>query len=359
MKGRSRWLVAAVLAILAVGAGAFALFSNDGASGAKLDEAEIAVVRSLPKQLRAQILLFGRDGGAEVAADTSLGDQGGIDPYDGVEFMPNGQSLLYTTFAGRESTRLAILPLPGGGGAVIPGTGGATHPVVSGDGALVAFSRHRERVPESGNPLDSLTHRYSSTSLWILERSTGKQRRLTPWTNALHVYPTSFDPSGNLIAGSRVDHGRRDAVSVNVANGQPIVLASNAADPSYSPNGDQIAFVGYSRVPGAPSSEGPGDIYVRQAEGGSPRRLTSGSSVETSPSWSPSGARLIFVRESDSGRAASRSSQLVEINSDGTCETVLLPSRQGVSSGGVVFVGPAWNPRVAEPKKPIRCDRPR
>jgi hypothetical protein len=50
-------------------------------------------------------------------------------------------------------------------------------------------------------------------------------------------------------------------------------------DPVWAPNGDQVAF---ERI-----AAGNSDIWTVQADGGSPRRLTSGSAQDLHPSWQP------------------------------------------------------------------------
>jgi TolB protein len=56
--------------------------------------------------------------------------------------------------------------------------------------------------------------------------------------------------------------------------------------PEFSPDGRRIAFVS--------QRDGNGEIYVIEADGSNPRRVTSTPEDEGKPSWSPDGRRLLF-----------------------------------------------------------------
>ena len=58
------------------------------------------------------------------------------------------------------------------------------------------------------------------------------------------------------------------------------------AQPSWSPDGGQIAFSSYG--------DGNWDIYVMAADGSNPTRLTDDSRQDVQPSWSPDGGRIVF-----------------------------------------------------------------
>jgi TolB protein len=73
------------------------------------------------------------------------------------------------------------------------------------------------------------------------------------------------------------------------------------------------------------------DIYVASAEGGAAQRLTSSPAIDTDPSFSPDGSKIVF--ESD----RSGSQQLYVMNADGT-------NQRRISFGGSRYAAPAWSP---------------
>ena len=62
-------------------------------------------------------------------------------------------------------------------------------------------------------------------------------------------------------------------------------------DPAWSPDATEIAF--------ASRRSGTFDVYVMAADGTGTRRLTSGRSNDSHPTWSVDGARIAFERDSD------------------------------------------------------------
>ena len=65
-------------------------------------------------------------------------------------------------------------------------------------------------------------------------------------------------------------------------------LPGNEAQPAWSPDGQSIAFVAWTR-------EG-GQLYKVPAAGGKPTQLTTGNALYLQPSWSPDGKRVVALR---------------------------------------------------------------
>src|SRR4029079_8905421 len=88
------------------------------------------------------------------------------------------------------------------------------------------------------------------------------------------------------------------------------------------------------------------DIYVVGSGGGAPQRLTTSPGVDTDPSFSPDGSRIVC--ESDRGG----SQQLYIMNADGSAE-------RRMSFGGGWYASPVWSPDgewIAFPHpRPDRC----
>ena len=69
--------------------------------------------------------------------------------------------------------------------------------------------------------------------------------------------------------------------------------------PSFSPDGEQIAFTWAGREPTSPPNW---DIYIKSLNSGAPRRLSSQPSADMRPSWSPDGNTIVWTRELGRGR---------------------------------------------------------
>ncbi len=93
----------------------------------------------------------------------------------------------------------------------------------------------------------------------------------------------------------------------------------------YSPDGKRIAFT-------ASQNGGATDVWVANADGSVPRRLTRDGSDDLSPSWSPDGKRIAFV----SNRAGSP--QIYIMNADGT-------EQRRLTFQGNYNQTPRWSPR--------------
>ena len=74
------------------------------------------------------------------------------------------------------------------------------------------------------------------------------------------------------------------------------------------------------------------NIYVMGLGGGAPQRLTSTAAIDTSPSYSPDGAQIVF--ESDRGGGQ----QIYLMGSDGS-------GQRRISFGGGSYSTPVWSPK--------------
>ena len=66
------------------------------------------------------------------------------------------------------------------------------------------------------------------------------------------------------------------------------------SQPALSPDGTRVVYV--LRTLDGEQDRNVDRLWTVQATGGTPRRLTSGSS-DTAPAWSPDGSRLAFLRD--------------------------------------------------------------
>lgn len=108
-------------------------------------------------------------------------------------------------------------------------------PVMAPDGRSAAFAR--VRVRRIGKRTITVT-----ASIWSLDFENGETHRLTPWTGEFLI-PSSYSPDGSTLAASGWDFRRFRAVAIDLRTGHASLLARNAREPMYSPDGSSFAFV--------------------------------------------------------------------------------------------------------------------
>ena len=138
----------------------------------------------------------------------------------------------------------------------------------------------------------------------------------------------SFDGSPSWSPdGSKIAYDRNGQTAIINADGTGLTLIGGGEHPSWSPDGTRFAFEGVS--------EGTTHIYVCNADGSNPVRITSGSpNQENTAHWSPDSRRIVFNRVADD-----YTFQIYVINADGTDEVYL--SHVG---GGIDDSWPNWSP---------------
>lgn len=113
----------------------------------------------------------------------------------------------------------------------------------------------------------------------------------------------------------------------------PVVTDSgNSIDPAYSPDRSRLAY--------ASDRGGSLDLYVADADGRNPVRLTTDPAPESEPAWSPDGRRLVF----SATRAGSRQLYVISVDGGEARQLTSLPGGAGepvVSPDGgmVAFAG--------------------
>jgi Tol biopolymer transport system component len=109
--------------------------------------------------------------------------------------------------------------------------------------------------------------------------------------------------------------------------------------PSLSPDGTRVAYV--RKDEGATN----GDLYVRLIDGGTELRLTDTQEEEAAPTWSPDGSRIAFVRTPPLATftgSVTNESRILAISALGGAETVLTTSLAGPNAGL------SWSPDGAQ-----------
>jgi TolB protein len=117
-----------------------------------------------------------------------------------------------------------------------------------------------------------------------------------------HIYVTNLNGTGTRRLGA--------------------VELSSDEDPAWSPDGSKIAFT--------TDRDGNKEIYVANADGSNPVRLTTDSAADYEPTWSPNGTRIAFV----STRAGSADIFTMSVNGADVSQLTNTPG---------VEADPAWS----------------
>ena len=179
-------------------------------------------------------------------------------------------------------------------------------------------------------------------SLWSV--SAGTQTRLTSGPNDLQP---AVNPTGDKVAFSRTEGsngtGGSGIYTVPIEGGRISRLLDAswfATDPSWSPDGTEIAFAGGGHLAGQ-SLNRPSGIYVMSVGGQTvPKLIYAGKTdfaVEGHPSWSPDGSKLVF-QGANAALSTPPSFDLYVINSDGSGPAT------DITNSPESETGPAWSP---------------
>jgi Tol biopolymer transport system component len=195
-------------------------------------------------------------------------------------------------------------------------------PLWSPDGERLVFTR---TSVEDGRPLRA--------ELWSVRPDGSGLAQLTERGKSEADTAGSFSPDGSRLAVTRsvfdLESGTgTTAVYVMNADGsEEMKLIDNAAQPVFSPDGNRIAFSTDRDRNGelcyGDQCSVAGELYVANADGREPQRLTKTKAVnEDSPFWFPGGSRIAYHRGEVVDNA--QGTGIFEMNADGSCVREIL-----------------------------------
>jgi Tol biopolymer transport system component len=194
---------------------------------------------------------------------------------NGIAWAPDGQSVLYG--ANFEAGGIYLWRVP------ITGAARSERVELAGAGATIPA------VSRVGNKLAYSLDRSSSVDIWTLGAGAPRKSAIS---STRQDYDAQFSPDGRKIAFASDRSGRGGEVWVSNGDGtNPVQLTDGVyrgrGSPRWSPDSRWIAFDGQSE-------DGHWDIFVIDAAGGQPRRLTPYPTDEHLPSWSRDGKWIYF-----------------------------------------------------------------
>lgn len=161
------------------------------------------------------------------------------------------------------------------------------------------------------------------TELWIMDADGTNQTQLTSGgTDALPAFaPASL---GKVVVYVGNESGTNQIYNVSYSTGPsggaPYVPSapvrftpsdtSNQWNPTYSPDGNRIAFNS--------DIDGPVQVYTAAAGGGDQQRITTDTAVDWKPAYSPDGKKIYFPTTRDAGDV-----ELYAMKTDGSSQTRL------------------------------------
>ena len=330
------------------------------------DGPRLAIIRSFPypKSL-TEIATVNPVGGAlqTVLRDEDLvRDEGPVEITGSHPAFSSDGSLI--TFTG--SGQVSVVGVDGTGLRVLRNTFTEADPIFAPDGHTIAYAT----LKVVGGPLERLGRAPSRNGAYVLlgirsvDIEDGSQRMVTPWRpwgQGAVLYPSSYSPDGSTLAVTAWPFNastRAMAVAVRLDGSGSTLLAKNAVQPVYSPDGSRIAFIRvHTHIKHFPHHRERWivrkDLYVMRADGSGLTRLTrSPRLLEEWPSWDPSGERIAFnsYRPGPGPLRLPSDTSIMQINADGTCLTKVLTSRFRQSLDGA-----AWQPGPGRGAGPIEC----
>jgi len=221
---------------------------------------------------------------------------------------------------------------------VMDADGGNQHSVTSGQGVNTqpSWSPDGKRIAFAGFG--------AKRGLAVIRAGGGAPRRLTHTGSGVFDVAPAWSPDARSIAFTRivvktdVEH-EQEAIYVIRANGTGLKkLIVGGGDPAWSPDGKRIVYTSIRDYNGRTCFQEctrSSEIYVANADGSKPRRLTWTKADDQSPTWSPDGRSIAFV--SDRSDPESHAYEIYVMSAAGR-------GLHRITTGREWSTEPAWRP---------------
>jgi Tol biopolymer transport system component len=246
------------------------------------------------KSADGDIYVVNPDGTGEINV---TGDQPPGEGHDdqGADWSPDGTQLAFTRYRFTEGSDVHVISPDGSGlRAVTEEEGTFERPILnsqpdwSPDGSRFAFTSDRE-----GN-----------LEIWQIEVDGTDPIQLTSTAPPARNIQPAWSPDGSKIAFVSTQAGNGQDLWVMDADGSNPVNLTTVPDyntnywhPTWSPDGSKLAFTKSSRTLNGETWVDQNDIWMSNADGSGAVNLTDSPESEYTPSFSPDGSQLSFVRQ--------------------------------------------------------------
>ena len=162
----------------------------------------------------------------------------------------------------------------------------------------------------------------------------------------LAIAPTAAHASfagrnGKIVFHTNRDAGNYEIYMMNADGSSPTRLttaAGNDLTPKWSPDGTKIAFVSIR--------DGNYEIYTMNADGSNQTRITNNPAQDVQPAWSPDGTQLVF------GTTRDGNEEIYTMNADGSNQVRRTNTTNTVTDGF-----PSWSPDGTQDRVRVRSHR--
>jgi dipeptidyl aminopeptidase/acylaminoacyl peptidase len=252
-------------------------------------------------------------------------DYFGFETLGDPRFSPDGSTIAFvvTTVDQKQNRRRSeIWSVPADGSqpplALTTAPQSSNSPRWRPDGKAIAFLSARA---VAGEPAESAPR----TQVWLLPLGGGEARRVTNLANGATSFQWSPDGARLVVVGRSGPYDDAKSASdvrhyahanykfndsgwfddkkthlwvVDAGNGRATQVTSgddwNDSDPQWSPDGRKIAFVS-DRTGKAFDESHNTDVWVIDAAGGTPTKISDHATADNSPRWSPDGQTIAFL----------------------------------------------------------------